>query len=551
MAKMIPSRFDEATTSAAEHTLYYRLQNHLENDWTVIHSLPWLNEKRFKMQHGECDFLLLHPKYGMLVLEVKSGTPHYDGSTAMWSYDDGNPITDPFFQAQKSMRFLNDFLSERSSTWVNADLPRGYAVAFPDARSVTGNLRPDMGMDLLLLEPNLEQLQRTVINLLARFAHPCPQPDPSVINKVLEILQPTFHLVPSLEPAIELAHRELVRLTEDQAFVLDGLAGNKRLVVRGGAGTGKTLLMVARVIKLAGEGKKVLVLCYNQALGESLRSQLSECTDSVTVSTFHDFCVGVLEQTGATLPNPQDKDYWSNLLPEAAYEATANFPFRYDALLVDEAQDFLEDWWVMIEELLADPGESIFHIFGDAKQDLYGRNAAFPFTGPEYILRRNCRNTQPIAEFARKAAGLDDDDSLALLPHGPSPVIHNIGSAQEECDAVRKVLHQLVQDQGIDPLRIVILGCHRLDKSSFADNRKLGNLTVRDTSGAEIANSVRYSTIHKFKGLESDCVLLTGMGAPSSFFGPEHMDRFRYVGGSRAKFILHVFEWTPQSGGPK
>jgi len=550
MALMIPARFDEATTSSAERTLYYRLQNHLENDWTVIHSLPWLNEKRFRIQQGECDFLLLHPRYGMLVLETKSGTPHYDGSSARWRYDDGNEISDPYDQARKSMFFLDEYLKERSGTWVQADLPRGYAVAFPDARAVTGNLRPDMGMDLILLEGDLEQLQRTVINLLARFAHPCPQSNPEVIANALEILQPTFHLVPSLAPTLENANRELVRLTENQAFVLEGMAGNRRMVVRGGAGTGKTLLIVARAKALAAKNRKVLVLCYNQPLGASLQNQLAQCGDNVTASTFHDFCVKVIHESGSVLPDHQAKDYWNTLLPEAGFEATAQYRPRFDAILVDEAQDFLEDWWAMIEELLADTEKSHFHIFGDAKQDIYGRDAAFPFTEPEFVLRRNCRNTRPIAEFARDAVGLGDCDSLSLLPHGPRPVIHQVSNAREERDAVRKVLHQLVTEQNVDPRRIVILGCHRQDKSSFANQAQLGNLTVRDTSEPETANSVIYSTIHKFKGLESDCVLLTGMDAPSSFFGPEHMKRFRYVGGSRARVILHVFEWTGETGEP-
>ena len=543
MARMIPSRFDESTSSAAERLLYYRLQNHLENDWTVIHSLPWLNEKRIQIQQGECDFLLLHPKHGMLVLEVKSGTPHYNGSSGKWSYDDGKPITDPFYQARKSMHFLNDHLRERSATWFNADLPHGYAVAFPDARSVTGNLRPDIGMDLLILESDLEQFQRTVINLLKRFAQPCLQPNPAVIESALEILQPTFHLVPSLAPTIELAHKELVRLTAEQTHYLEGMAGNRRLLVRGGAGTGKTLLIVARAQKLAAEGKKVLVLCYNKPLAASLRNQLAGCSDNVTASTFHDFCMEVANHSEADLPDPGANDFWNVLLPEAAFEATADYPHQFDAIFIDEGQDFLADWWVMIEELLADDQKSVFHVFGDQQQNLYGREAAFPFTQPEYVLRRNCRNTGPVASFARNAVGLGDDDSLALLPHGPRPVIHQVNDTKEERDAVRRVLHQLVQEQGVDARRIVILGCHRLEKSSFAEACKLGNLTVRDADESEATNSIRYCTIHKFKGLEADCVLLTGMGAPSSFFTPEHMQRFRYVGGSRARVILHVFEW--------
>jgi len=543
MATMIPSRYDQETTSHAEHLLYYHLQDHLDRDWTVIHSLPWINEKRFQFKQGECDFLLLHPKYGMLVLEAKSGTPHYDGTSSRWLYEDGKTIADPFDQARLSMYFLDEHLRQRSSAWNMANPPRGYAVAFPEARSVTGNLRPDMGMDLLILEPDLDQFQNTVINLLNRFYPPCSNPDPTLIKSALEILQPTFHLHPALTPTIDLAHRELIRLTQEKAHTMEGMAGNRRLVVRGSAGTGKTLLIIAQAKKLTAQGKNVLVLCYNQPLAADLRQQLSDCSEKAKATTFHDFCFEVINTTSAELPDSQASDFWNIQLPEAAFEASANYPHRYDAILIDEAQDFLGDWWVMIEELLADPDESFFHIFGDDQQNLYGREPAWPFTQPEYILRRNCRNTGPIASFARQAMGLDDDESLALLPEGPSPVIHHVSDEREERDAVRKVLHELVQDQGVDARRIVILGCHRLEKSSFGDGCKLGNLSVLAAEEQETANSIRYSTVHKFKGLEADCVLLTGMGKPSSYFGPEHMDRFRYVGGSRARVILHVFEW--------
>ena len=39
MAQMIPPHFDKATTSAAEHTLYYKLQDGLDEDWVVTQSL--------------------------------------------------------------------------------------------------------------------------------------------------------------------------------------------------------------------------------------------------------------------------------------------------------------------------------------------------------------------------------------------------------------------------------------------------------------------------------------------------------------------------------
>ena len=95
MARMIPEHFDETTASTAERLLYYHLQNHLEDDWTVIHSLPWLDDSRPRLQQGECDFLLLHARHGMLVMEAKAGTPAYDGPADQWHYDDGSRLTDP------------------------------------------------------------------------------------------------------------------------------------------------------------------------------------------------------------------------------------------------------------------------------------------------------------------------------------------------------------------------------------------------------------------------------------------------------------------------
>jgi hypothetical protein len=113
--------------------------------------------------------------------------------------------------------------------------------------------------------------------------------------------------------------------------------------------------------------------------------------------------------------------------------------------------------------------------------------------------------------------------------------------ADAEWEAVRKTLHRLVNEQGIAPADIAILGGHRLDKSSFARRRKLGNLSVREAGEPDAPNTIRYETVHRFKGLEADCILLTGIGQPSDYYREEHWRRFEYIGGSRARVVLHVF----------
>lgn len=552
MAQMIPPSYDESTSSHAETTLYFHLANHLSDDWTAIHSLPYLSQSRSYVQEGECDFLLLHPRHGLLVIEAKSGTPGYDGKTRQWSYDDGRRVTDPFAQAQKSMHFLVDLLRRDCLAWRSANLAYGYAVAFPEACSVVGNLRPDMGMDLLLLEPDLDRIQDAVIRTLARFGPPAGGNDQRAIDALLDVLQPSFRLAPALgralQPTIESARREFVRLTDEQAGTLEGLGDNPRLLVRGRAGTGKTLLVATEAYRLAAAGRRVLVLCFNRRLAAFLRTELAALTDEpgeAFVGTFHDLCTEILRTAGAASPDANHPGYWDQLLPDAALEALPDFAPRYDAILVDEAQDFRADWWLLIEELLADRAASTFHLFGDDQQNLFGRRGELPFEKPVFHLKRNCRNTASIAAYTLTAAGLDPDDAATRgLPEGPEPVVHEVTDSASERDAVRRVLHEVVHDGSVAPDDIVLLGCHKLEKSSFAGGAKLGNLTIRDIESDPAPNTVRYATVHKFKGLEADCVLLTGIDQPSNYYDEGHMARFVYVGGSRARVVLHVFRWA-------
>ena len=541
MARMIPDRFDEATTSHAESFLYYRLQDYLDSDWTVLHTLPWLDGERLRLQQGECDFVLLHPRYGLLALEAKSGLPEYNGATDQWRFDDGAPLTDPFMQARRSTHYLNKLLGDHSQAWRQSALAFGYAVAFPDARAVRGTLRPDMDKDLLLLEHDLDDVQSHVIKVLGRFGEALRAPRPDVVGSVLDVLKPSFRLVATLAPTIALAHRELVRLTEEQAELLEGLADNKRLVVRGGAGTGKTLLIIAEARRLAADGKRVLVLCFNRPLAAHLREQLADVADRVTAATFHDHCLALLVEAGAPTDPEGDPGRWARLADDAL-DALPNTRLRFDAVLVDEAQDFETNWWLLIEELLADRDTSHLQIFLDDHQNIYGREVQLPFTEPVYRLRRNCRNTRPIAAYARAAIGQADEAGVRGLPDGPAPVLVNVASPEEERDAVRRALHELIHEQGLAPAQVVMLGAHKLENSSFAEVRKLGNFSVRDAAEPDAPNTIRYSTVHKFKGLEADAVLLVGIGEPSRVYNAESWRRFVYVGASRARVVLRVFK---------
>ncbi len=82
MAKMIPFPIRRDVKSPAERRLYDLFKDQLSADWTIFHNIPWqTRDVRYGAKDGETDFVLAHPDYGILMLEVKGGQVRYDGSS--------------------------------------------------------------------------------------------------------------------------------------------------------------------------------------------------------------------------------------------------------------------------------------------------------------------------------------------------------------------------------------------------------------------------------------------------------------------------------------
>jgi len=549
MAHMYPDVSPEEIPAYGERHLYACLRDRLDRGWHVIHSLPYADGFGPRLQHGECDFILLHPEHGMLVMEAKSGFPRYDAGTRTWLYEDTRrPMRrSPVEQVQHATRSLVRILADRLPAWRDHAPRYGHAVAFPDARAVLGNLPPEFHRSGLLLAGDLDRLEPWARAALAAFGTDLPPLGQDLLHRTIDALLPTFDLVPSLAARLDDRERNLVRLTAEQAFILDCLTDNRRAVIRGSAGSGKTLVAATCARRLAAEGQRVLILCYNNLLPAWIAAH---CGPDVTVCTFHEMCRRIVhEATGESPQPPPDPAaaaaYWAEDLPCRASDAMARFAARYDAILVDEAQDFRDLWWDPVEHLLADPDLSRLYIFLDAAQELYGGAADLPFAEHCRLhLRRNCRNTLGIARWVSDLAGLDGVD-LSRSPAGPAPEEVAVRDAEDEVAAVRRTLHRLVGEEGIDPGRIVVLGYHRLERTAFWQDgrpRRLGNLELVDIDRDPGPGQVAYSTVKRFKGLERDVVLLVEVGwVQSEHLGEVERRALLYVGASRAKHLLSVF----------
>jgi superfamily I DNA/RNA helicase len=371
------------------------------------------------------------------------------------------------------------------------------------------------------------------------------------MEEVIRVLLPEFRVVHSLGAALDAENEALHRLTSEQIAFFEGLSGNRRLLVDGVAGSGKTVLARETAKRLAAEGARVLLCCFNIPLAETLREQL-EGAERIDVVHFHGLCERVVTATGGRweVPPPPNSTFFNETAAELLLDALPGYPERYDALVVDEGQDFQEAWWVALVQLLRDPAAGHVIVFHDPRQNIYGRSGAPSLEAIPYTLTVNCRNTVAIARVVHAIGRVRARTSVGAA-EGEAPVVREVADDAAEREAVRKILDELVNRGGLPTRRIVILGAHKFERSPFAENAKLGRFTVRDMSAEGRPDGspedgeavIRYCTLHRFKGLEEDCVILGGIGMKG--WQPTMPELYRamlYVAASRARvrlFLLH------------
>jgi len=271
--------------------------------------------------------------------------------------------------------------------------------------------------------------------------------------------------------------------------------------------------------------------CFNAPLAEDLSARLH----NVEVRHFHGLCTHVAKQKGYQLrTRPTEDSYFTVELPQALIRASSTSSNKYDAIIVDEGQDFIDTYWHALESLLADDG--YLYIFYDNNQNLYEGSMTFGglITEPPFTLSQNCRNTRLIHQAVVKFHS-NPQELYCPGPDGQSPELFVYKSDNEEREILTKLLNRFVNEEQIDCDDIVVLTPRGNERSIFSPGTKLGNITLT-ANQTDRPNHVQVSTVHRFKGLERRVVILTEVDEKS----PHKLDIVLYVGCSRARTHLVV-----------
>lgn len=530
MARMIPKQPKVGTQSQAERRLFAAFESQLPLDYTVFHSVSWqLRDPSSGVKDGETDFLVVHPDFGILIVEVKGGHIRYDGQQDQW-YSYLEPIKDPFKQGRTNKYSLLQKLGELPA-WRDRWITVGYAAAFPDV-AVKGDLRLDAPRELILDAADLAHLADWVRQALTylRGRRPDDAPlGPHGVAELVKTLSPSVDLPPLLSVEMEQQTEEQERLTREQFSMLDFLGRHRRVAISGCAGSGKTMLAYEKARRLAEQDFRVLLTCFNVALAERLRWESEETRPAgLTIANFHHLADELVQQAG--LPTgPYTSAYFEKILPERLMEAVDKLGTQFDAIVVDEGQDFDDNWWLPLQCLLHDPDQGILYVFFDDNQNIYRGAKHIPLEAAPFPLTHNCRNTQAIhrqvLQFYRS-----DIMPTAIGPQGRPVEQHTYTSPADLKRLLRQTLHHLLVDENVPAWDVVVLTPKSREHSHLWGFGPLGHFRLVDTP-TDASGEVYTTTVHKFKGLESRVVILTEIDNDQLW----NLPTLLYVGCSRAR----------------
>lgn len=532
MARMIPAIVPEYTESRAEKALFPVFRDGLDDSYTVFHSFELLTRNlQKKFIDGEIDYLIFSPDRGFLILEVKGGSIRYDGATGIWYQNDRPMRKSPFEQAVASKYQLHRFLTKRLN--YEPKITYGHAVCFPDVFGNIKTLPSGAEPDICVTGQNLTKINSAVVRIMDSFQKFQVQPmDDRESERIRQILMPHCEYGTSLLDKIGKAKQRIFALTENQCRFLDFIRRQRHALIEGCAGSGKTVMVVKKARELAAEGKSVLLLAFNRMIGEHLAQTVADLTN-VTASNYHKYCFDRLKEAG-TLPDPPwTSFFFQKKAPELFVELISENLVQYDAVIVDEGQDFTAEYWITIESLVKPEG--YFYIFYDPDQNLFGTEMEFPITGEPFILTDNCRNPRTIFNalkpYTRSETHLIDD-----APEGEKVVEFSSPDARVRRKELGRILHKLVNEQGIKREQIVVLGGHSIGRTCIGDDHRIGNFYL--TEGPEDKPGViHYHTYMKFKGCEADAVIILDVDPDDDrWSGPMGL----YTAISRAQHLLYI-----------
>ena len=487
----------------------------------------------------EADLVVLMPEVGVVVVEVKGGSLWHTADGWRQSSGQGHERrVDPVEQARSTKYALRSYV-ESDPRWRESSRGRvvwAHAVVAPFSTFDDDFGTPDCPRWAIHGRDDLDDLAGRLWDTAAQQVTNARRPSYDDLELVAEILAGRGSGSRDVNAESEERAAEADRLTDEQGMILGVTRLLHRVEVRGGAGSGKTVLALAQARDLTRgradrPAQRVALLCYSIGLAEYFKRVVADWPHRHRPAF-----VGTFAELGRSWGAPDgdrtDSDFWEVELPATMGDLAQDLPakHRFDAIIVDEAQDFAESWWEPLVGALVDEERGGLYVYSDENQRIFARFGRPPVPLVPLVLDHNLRNTKQIhAAFGPLAP------SRMYARGGEGPRVRFVAASAEDAlgaadDEVDRLLEEGWRTENVMMLTTGHRHPVQVERTGAEDDQQAYWKTFWEN------DDVFYGHVLGCKGLERRAVVLC-----VNEDRPRERARERlYVGMSRATDVLVV-----------
>ena len=548
-----------------EYDVFSKLGSIYNDKVEIIYGPMWVRLNKLKqLRDGEfIDFAIIHPEKGMIFLECKGGQVEYRSKERKWYHLQGrdwkiiNPGPTEIAKMGKNsfFQFLKRELNLKDGSWLD-NIPTVHGAIFPNTPKPDGNLPPDIKPEMIIWGNDyfkLEDSLNKVFNL--NKSHPFiinkekieEKNIQTIIDKMLgNIKKNPFGKVIELGEA----QQDLEFDRQQRNIYINAILGSPKFIVKGLAGTGKTILAAQIAQNEKYKDKRVLLLSKTNGLTQFLYVQLKKIKPNkefnyITINNIDHFVQIVgqrlrfpLGRTSLGMPEKEKQEHFDNYLPQMCKSMfEKHSKEKYDLVIIDEGQDYHKNWFSALESITKENGQFLIfydplqNTMEDSKQSMSeilknpikeGFNS-FPLTA-------NYRNSSSISNFLAKLIKKYFPAELNYSEHanksfpGRPPDLIEIKNFDELVEKTINKVKKLMDDDKIKPKDIGVIGVENMlpskNNSKVSMRKELEKLGLKVIKAEEYSeayltpegeNSITFENYRRFKGLEKRSIVLVNI----------------------------------------
>lgn len=523
MAIMYPKDIAQYAPTDSEQIVFYELKNQLPDSFEVFYSVSWTLNRNGKKEKSEADFVVVSPDYGYLCLEVKGG----DGIRVEdneWTlldhvHGDRKLPRSPHEQAEASMYFFKRAYSNEYSIDYQGIFGAGVIFPFYSVNNIEQfSNRPDV---CTIDCTGMNDLYSRIKKMFkfwggASFGYRIYEKNQH--KTFVEIIRKRIAIDAAAGALVKYKQRQLDVINRVQDGYVYFLANIRQFYVRGGAGTGKTwIAMKMAELEAKDANQRVMFLCASPHLAKMVREKVSNRIAVYDIST--------LIAEVSVNPNGYEAPKYEGIVDSIKEDI-----LKYDAIFIDEAQDFSEDLAFLTKSMLIDEQNSRLGVFYDdvqvVRDDSFGD--AFMISTPPFLLRENIRNTSNIYSWAMDNTDLGTDVIVNPV-EGPWPVSENMNDNKHLVHRLENMFKRFLEDENLQSTSMVILV---EDADAFIDffDGSIAKWKFVKEYSANGADEIKVASVENFKGLEADMIIYV--------HNKDTSNNLNYIAYTRARYYL-------------